>query len=104
MLDILNDFGNRHLFSGSDFPSISIMAKLTAHQAALCEDDIPDAWTVNGAECFDRMNISIHGDHLFYEAERLGRAPLIARYIDSWKVLLMTSNCCSFVSLIKLTA
>ncbi|TWM29409.1 hypothetical protein CHCC14821_0685 [Bacillus paralicheniformis] len=66
MLDILYDFGNRHLFSGSDFPSISIMAKLTAHQAALCKDDISDARTVNGAECFDRMNISIHDeDHLF---------------------------------------
>ena len=110
-----------------DGPGVRVVAIETAHGTALEKDHKANARAVYCAEAFCGMNVSFHvvllsrtpcrrkrsdttmgaqklHAHCQHYAMFILRFQYTSAYRAAWKVLVITSSCCSLVSLMKLTA
>ena len=126
------DLLRAHLLPVLQMPGVGIMAVQAAHGTSSKEHHKADSRSIHSSKAFHRMNFS--HKVLLFDPIRLifimqSREPAIPvsppqkqqgtgsgsrdlsclyhfhmNYMRSWKVLAMTSSCCSLVSLIKFTA
>ncbi len=106
---LLEDILCLHIGATRHLPGIRVMTVSASHGAAFEKYNEPCAGSVYGSEAFKRMNVTYHLILLLKTGpKRKLSGPyflmISSDQIDSWKVLEITSACCSGVNLMKLTA